>query len=49
MSDPATYSNDEKALLCSREYEQVKTALVQQYKRWEDLQEALQPLAEGKG
>ncbi len=49
MSDPATYSDDEKVLLCNREYEQVKTSLVQQYERWEDLQEELQPVSEGQG
>jgi len=49
MSDPATYSDEEKALLCTREYEQVKTTLVQQYERWEDLQEELQPVSEGQG
>jgi ATP-binding cassette subfamily F protein 3 len=49
MSNPATYSDEGKALFCSREYEQVKTTLVQQYERWEDLQAELQPVSEGQG
>ena len=49
MSNPTTYSDEKKALLCSREYQQIQIALIQQYERWEHLQEELQPVSEGQG